>query len=153
MTIVYNLWYRHGDRIGGAHALVPGTYSTEAKAREMLVFLSDKSGFVDHGIEGFSIEPRTVDVTALPSGQVGSEGNLSGDTFYELWHHRKDERGYDHDTLIGIYSGEARAKLALAMVRNLPEFSDLPAGFEIVERPLDKTEWLEGFITIYPGEG
>lgn len=153
MTTIFYLWYRHGDRIGGAHTMVLGTYTTEARAKDALAFLSDKPGFVDYGIGGFTIDPRQVDMTSMPGGPVGSERVLrQGKSFWDLWHRREDERGYDHDTLIGIYSSEAEAQQGLAMVRSLPEFSDFPEGFEIGEVTLDRTEMREGFVTVYPGD-
>ncbi len=153
MTIVYNLWYRHGDRIGGAHTLLPGTYSTETKAQEARTFLSDKEGFVDYGIEGFAIQACRVDVTLTPQGAVGDEGMLPGKELYELWHRRDDGRGYDHDTLIGLYSSQEKAKQGISLVRDLPEFSDLPDAFETAKITVDRTHWEEGFFTAYPGEG
>ncbi len=71
---------------------------------------------------------------------------------YALWHRHEDEMGYDHDTMLGIYSTRQKAEQALAMLRDKPGFVDHPGGFEIDDCTLDKTALVEGFVTIMPGE-
>ena len=152
MATIHNLWYRHKDRYGGDLAMTLGTYSTIDKAKEGMDFLQDKPGFADYGLSGFSIESRKVDVTYTSKGEAGSEGELVGQTYYALWHYRIDERDYDHDTLLGTYSSEAKAQQGLSITRDLPEFNDLPDSFEILDGTVDHTDMREGFVTIYHGE-
>jgi homoserine kinase type II len=71
---------------------------------------------------------------------------------YVLWHYRTDERGCDHDKMLGIYTTRAKAEEGLALLRDKPGFRDYPDGFEILEGELDTTGLLEGFITVEPGE-
>jgi hypothetical protein len=70
---------------------------------------------------------------------------------YELWHDRYDGR-QDHDKLLGVYSGRAKAEEALALLRDKPGFRDHPEGFEILDGPLDQTSWLEGFVSVWGDE-
>lgn len=69
-----------------------------------------------------------------------------------LWHNRTDERGCDHDKMLGIYSTREKAEQGLAMLRDKPGFRDHPDGFEILEGRLDKTSMLEGFVTAWGDE-
>ncbi|MGH7033818.1 MAG: DUF7336 domain-containing protein [Stellaceae bacterium] len=72
---------------------------------------------------------------------------------YVLWHDHVDEQGCDHDMMLGIYSTEEKAKEALELLRDKPGFKGYPDGFEIARGIIDRTSMLEGFITVYPGDG
>lgn len=152
MTIIYSLWYRHPDRNDVTLVVEIGGYSTVANAENAIPLLRDQPGFREHGIYGFAIEARRIDVTRTAEGDVGDEGTLTGTTYYSLEHDRTDDRGYDHETVIGLYSTEQRAKNAIALVRNQSDFVGHPDGFEIWPHALDFTSWREGFFTAYLGE-
>ncbi len=46
----------------------------------------------------------------------------------------------------GVYSTEAKAREAIAEVKDQPGFRDHPDGFHIYDQTLDATSWREGFI-------
>ncbi|WP_093196242.1 hypothetical protein [Variovorax sp. YR750] len=49
--------------------------------------------------------------------------------------------------LLGVFSSEARAVLAIDRARNLPGFSEAPDGFSVDKYQIDKSTWTEGFLT------
>jgi len=66
---------------------------------------------------------------------------------YNLWFTREYPDREDTELHIGIYSTEAAAKAAIAMLIDKPGFRDHPAGFEAHETRLDMTGWQSGFVT------
>jgi hypothetical protein len=52
----------------------------------------------------------------------------------------------DEIKLIGIYSSEAKAKLAIERLRVLPGFSEWPDGFSVDCYPIDADHWIEGLV-------
>ena len=75
-----------------------------------------------------------------------------GKTVYLLHHVHEFEDGHEDFKMIGVFSTEQRAKDALGLVKDQPGFRECPEGFEISEAELDTMEWLEGFVTLQPGE-
>lgn len=73
-------------------------------------------------------------------------------SYYALWHCRVDERGCDHDLLLGIYSTQEKAEQGLALLRDQPGFRDFPECFEILEGTVDQTHMLEGFVIAWGDE-
>ena len=67
-----------------------------------------------------------------------------------LWHSTECEDCPDDVKLIGVYRTEEDARAALERVKDKPGFRDLPEGFEIVEYPLNRDGWTEGYVTVYP---
>jgi hypothetical protein len=57
---------------------------------------------------------------------------------------RYDDR--DETKLIGVYSTEAKAKLAIERLRVLPGFSEHPDGFSVDCYPIDADHWIEGLV-------
>ncbi len=53
---------------------------------------------------------------------------------------------------IGVFTTQEAAEAALAQVRDQAGFKECPEGFEIAEWQLNRVGWLEGYVTIYPGE-
>ena len=49
--------------------------------------------------------------------------------------------------VIGIYSTQGNAEKALSNLKKVIGFRENPDGFHIGRHVLDKTSWLEGFIT------
>jgi hypothetical protein len=62
--------------------------------------------------------------------------------------HHEYQRDDDTDEikLIGIYSSEAKAKLAIERLRVLPGFSEWPDGFSVDCYPIDADHWIEGLV-------
>lgn len=58
------------------------------------------------------------------------------------------EDDVEYITIIGIYSSALKAAQAEEKARLLPGFGDLPDGFHTSKYQLDKTHWLEGFVTV-----
>jgi len=57
---------------------------------------------------------------------------------------RYDDR--DETKLIGVYSTEAKAKLAIERLRALPGFSEWPDGFSVDCYPVDVDHWIQGLV-------
>ena len=72
---------------------------------------------------------------------------------FALWHERTDETGCDHEKMLGVYSTEQKAREAMEFLRDKPGFKDYPEGFYIRHCTIDRTEMVEGFVTVYPGDG
>lgn len=49
--------------------------------------------------------------------------------------------------IIGIYSAEEKAQVALGRVKDKPGFRDHLEGFEIAAHVIDRDGWTEGFFT------
>lgn len=50
--------------------------------------------------------------------------------------------------LIGVYSTEDQAKVAIQRVIGEPGFRDAPNGFHIDAYEVDKDHWTEGYVTL-----
>jgi hypothetical protein len=80
-------------------------------------------------------------------GRTGRCGLSKGLTAVFVVHHeyqRDDDR--DETKLIGIYSSEAKAKLAIERLRVLPAFSECPDGFSVDCYPIDADHWIQGLV-------
>ncbi len=64
-----------------------------------------------------------------------------------LQHSHPLEDSEDYKVL-GIYSSEGNALLAIDRYRRLPGFRDWPDGFSIDQWELDGDAWTEGFVTV-----
>lgn len=72
---------------------------------------------------------------------------------YLLEHVHEFENGHEDVKLIGVFSSEVLAQAAQRQVADQPGFRDLPEGFCISEHEVDsRIGWLEGYVTIQPGE-
>lgn len=52
--------------------------------------------------------------------------------------------------LLGVFSSEENAALAIDCARDLPGFSEAPDGFSVSKYQVDKRTWTEGFVTWVP---
>lgn len=70
---------------------------------------------------------------------------------YDLWFERTYPDREDTELRIGTYETETEADAADAIVRvrDQPGFRDFPDGFKIYPITLGRTEWLEGFVTVF----
>jgi hypothetical protein len=73
-------------------------------------------------------------------------------TVWLLQHVHDFDNGHDDIKLIGVYSCEKDAIDAQIQVADQPGFRETPEGFCISEHRLGHSSWLEGYVTIYPGE-
>ena len=73
-------------------------------------------------------------------------------TVYLLWHEYEEDDDDGDEKLIGVYSTEEKAKQAAEALKDQPGFKDWPQGFNVYSCTLDETSWVEGFVTILPGE-
>jgi hypothetical protein len=69
-----------------------------------------------------------------------------------LHHVHEFDDGHEDVKLIGVFSSRQKAQSVLDAVREQPGFRDLPAGFEINTQTLDQPSWLEGYVTLLPGQ-
>ena len=76
---------------------------------------------------------------------VNSRQNTA--TVYLLQHVIDNEAADDEPNikLIGVYSTEHLAEIAIDRLRKQPGFRDYPLGFEIVPQQLNHDGWKEGF--------
>lgn len=70
-----------------------------------------------------------------------------------LWHEHVIEPGNEDAKLIGVYSSEAEATQAQQRAAVRPGFRDAPDGFQIAAYVLDEDNWIEGYVTLRPGDG
>ena len=63
-----------------------------------------------------------------------------------LWHVRSDDEHSDDSKLLGVYSSETSAKVAIERVEGQPGFVDHPNGFQVVSYEIDNDSWSEGFV-------
>ena len=65
-----------------------------------------------------------------------------------LLQHVAREGSNDEDVkVLGIYSNESKAKRAIERLVKLPGFNRHPEGFYVDRYQLDKSDWIEGFVT------
>lgn len=74
---------------------------------------------------------------------------------YLVWHTHtfpvdSDEEPYENVKLLGVYSTEAKATDRIEVAKLLPGFREQPEGFVIGRNVIDRDEWTEGFVTVYP---
>lgn len=67
---------------------------------------------------------------------------------YVLHHVHEFEDGEENVKMIGVYSTQEQAELAVQRMRLQPGFCDTPDGFTIDCYPLDEDNWAEGYITV-----
>lgn len=70
-------------------------------------------------------------------------------TVYLLWHAHELSGQEDDEKLIGVYSSEKEACLAIERVDNQPGFKEHPEGFQICSYEINQDNWTEGFVTVY----
>jgi hypothetical protein len=67
--------------------------------------------------------------------------------------HHVHELGDCEDTkLIGVYSSQVGANLAVGRAMVQPGFRENPNGFSVEEYEVDKDHWVEGFVTVAVGQ-
>lgn len=52
--------------------------------------------------------------------------------------------------LIGVYSTPTKAHEAIVRLSKHPGFCDTPEGFHVSEILVDKDQWSEGYVMLYP---
>lgn len=66
-------------------------------------------------------------------------------------HHTHELPNSEEDVkLIGVYSSNAEAELAVKRASCLPGFKESPDGFSVSECTIDEDDWKEGFFTWRP---
>jgi hypothetical protein len=71
---------------------------------------------------------------------------------YALHHVHEIDTDNEDVKLIGVYSTEDEAKTAIERLSGQPGFCETPQGFHIDRYTLDRDNWTEGYVTMYPGE-
>ncbi len=69
---------------------------------------------------------------------------------FVLQHVNEFEDDDEDVKLIGVYSTHELAQEAIARMRMLPGFRDMPNGFSIACYEMDVDHWTEGYITVLP---
>lgn len=75
---------------------------------------------------------------------------------YEVWHFRI-EKGEEFDwdekkqvpQRFGVYSTETNALAAIERLRQWPDCTNWPDGFQVCPRFLDRDGWVDGFVIEY----
>ncbi len=70
-------------------------------------------------------------------------------TVFMLHHVHEFENGHEDVKLIGVFSTREKAESALAKVKDMPGFKELPQGFSLDEHTLDQLGWVEGYFTTH----
>lgn len=70
-------------------------------------------------------------------------------TVFMLHHVHEFENGHEDVKLIGVFSTREKAESALAKVKDMPGFKELPQGFSLDEHTLDQLGWVEGHFTTH----
>ncbi|MBL0104116.1 MAG: hypothetical protein IPP51_10440 [Bacteroidetes bacterium] len=65
-----------------------------------------------------------------------------------ILHHSYELEGQEETKLIGVYSTEKQAQLAISRLKDKNGFKYLPDAFVISENEIDKDNWTEGFATL-----
>lgn len=74
------------------------------------------------------------------------------DKVWLLRHVHEFDDGHEDVKLIGVFGTREEAEQALSKVADKPGFREHPEGFSIDDHQLGLMGWVEGFITIEPGE-
>ncbi len=64
-----------------------------------------------------------------------------------LQHVHALSNGDEDVKVIGVYSSEDKARLAIARLSSVPGFSGAAGGFHVDVYELDQDGWREGFVT------
>ena len=89
--------------------------------------------------------PRVADM--MPEREEGMK------SLWLLDHAHEFEDGHEDVKRIGVFATREEAEAAQRRVAGQPGFRDLPEGFSIDEAELGQLGWLEGYVTLKPGEG
>ncbi len=85
--------------------------------------------------------------------EVSADMEKQTDVFM-IWHRHELTDGYgahEQVKLIGIFSCEAKAREAIAQVKDREGFRDFPCTcFEIHKTKIDQVGWADGFCTVSP---
>lgn len=74
-------------------------------------------------------------------------------TIFLLQHVHAFDDGHEDVKLIGVFSSKELALAAQQKVADQPGFRELPEGFSIDEHHVNgHIGWLEGYVTVQPGE-
>jgi len=69
------------------------------------------------------------------------------ETVHLLWFVKERPEGEeDIELLIGVYSSQAEAQIAIERVKEKPGFAEFQEGFQICPYKLDHDHWEEGFV-------
>jgi hypothetical protein len=68
-----------------------------------------------------------------------------------LWHVNALPGGEEDSKVLGVYSTRVLAEPVQKRAVQLPGFRELPNGFTIDSYDVDRDEWREGYVTVYPG--
>jgi homoserine kinase type II len=68
------------------------------------------------------------------------------ETIYLLWFVQERDDAADTELLIGAFTSEADAKIAIDQLKSRPGFVAYPAGFQIHAQKIGQIGWTEGFV-------
>jgi hypothetical protein len=68
------------------------------------------------------------------------------DSVFLLWYVRAPDTADEDELLIGVYSTEEEARIAIERLKDKPGFVDAPNGFQIHLYKINRDSWTEGFI-------
>jgi hypothetical protein len=90
------------------------------------------------------IRSQGLDIESRGKGRRGLKNTLMAVFVVHHEYQRYDDR--DETKIVGVYSTEAKAKLAIERLRALPRFSEYPDGFSVDCYPIDADHWIEGLV-------
>lgn len=62
-------------------------------------------------------------------------------------HVHRQADGTEDVKMIGVFSSELEARMAISRLRHAPGFASSVEGFAVDRYEVDKTHWQEGFVT------
>jgi hypothetical protein len=68
------------------------------------------------------------------------------DSVFLLWYVQAPDTADEDELLIGVYSAEEEARMAIERLKDKPGFVDAPSGFQIHPYRVNRDSWTEGFI-------
>jgi hypothetical protein len=68
------------------------------------------------------------------------------DVVFLLWYLQAPDTADEDELLIGVYSTEKEANMAIERLKDRPGFADAPSGFQIHPYKINSDGWTEGFV-------
>jgi hypothetical protein len=68
------------------------------------------------------------------------------DSVFLLWYVQAPDTADEDELLIGVYSTEEEANMAIERLKGKPGFVDALNGFQIHPYKINRDSWTEGFI-------
>jgi hypothetical protein len=147
--VTHDLWHLRYDGRED-HDKLLGVYSTKEKAEQALAVLRDKPGFGDYP-GGFEILEGPIDQTYWLEGFMSLWGDEEPDPNYAPGSGKRVFFPSVDPMPQTYYTSRGNAEKGIELVRDQPGFREHPDGFVITQGAIDRTDMINGFVTIRDG--